>query len=252
MKSNYLVVTILAAGVVLTGCYTPEGRPDYTATGALEGGAVGAGAGAIIGGAAAHNAGAGALIGAAVGAVSGALIGNSIDQQQRARLQTEAPVTWERVQQGQPLGLADVRALASAGVSDEIIISQIRNSHSVYQLSTAEIIDLKNGGVSEKVIDFMINTASGYSAAPPPPPDGSSYEAVEVAQPPPPPVVEQYYYPPPAPGYVWIAGSWTWYGGRWVWMRGRYVWPPRRSAVWIGGRWVPRGGSGVWISGHWG
>ena len=80
-------------------------------------------------------------------------------------------MTWQRVEQGQPLGLADVKELARAGVSDEVIISQIRNSHSVYQLSTAEIIDLKDAGVSEKVIDFMINTASGYGSAPPPPPD---------------------------------------------------------------------------------
>src|SRR5208282_1600973 len=110
MKPNSLVVTILAAGVVLTGCYTPEGRPDNTATGALAGGAIGAGTGALIGG--------------AVGALSGAIIGNSIDQQQRARIQAEAPATWERVEQGQPLGLADVKVLAKSGVSDEIIISQ--------------------------------------------------------------------------------------------------------------------------------
>jgi hypothetical protein len=30
----------------------------------------------------------------------------------------------------------------------------------MYRLTTAEIIDLKNSGVSEKIIDFMINTAS--------------------------------------------------------------------------------------------
>jgi len=29
-------------------------------------------------------------------------------------------------------------------------------------LTTAEIIDLKNSGVSDKVIDVMINTASKY------------------------------------------------------------------------------------------
>ncbi len=251
MKWHFMVVPILAVGVVLTGCYTPEGRPDNTATGALAGGAIGAGTGAIIGQAAAHNAGAGALIGAAVGALSGTLIGHSIDEQQRARIQQEAPATWQRVEQGQPLGLADVKALARAGVSDEVILSQIRNSHSVYQLSTAEIIDLKDAGVSEKVIDFMINTASGYGSAPPPPPDSSSYEAVEVAQPPPPPVVEEYY-PAPGPGYVWVGGSWTWWGGRWVWVRGRWAWPPHRRAIWMGGHWERRGGSGVWIGGHWG
>jgi outer membrane lipoprotein SlyB len=252
MKRSLLVVPILAAGVVLTGCYTPEGRPDNTATGALAGTAIGAGTGAIIGGAAAHNAGAGALIGAAVGAISGTLIGHSIDEQQRARLQAEAPTTWVRVEQGQPLGLADVKALARAGVSDEVIISQIRNSHSVYQLSTAEIIDLKDSGVNERVIDFMINTASApYGYAPPPPPDSGAMEATVVAQPPPPPIVEEYYAAP-GPGYVWIPGAWTWWGGRWVWVRGRWAWPPHRRAIWIGGRWEPRGGGGVWIAGHWG
>jgi hypothetical protein len=78
----------------------------------------------------------------------------------------------QRVEQGQPLGLADIKALAKAGVSDEVILSQIRNSHVVYRLTTAEIIDLKDSGVSNRVIDFMINTPSMY---PPPPPPRSRY-----------------------------------------------------------------------------
>ena len=59
--------------------------------------------------------------------------------------------------------MADVKALVKAGLSEEVIISQIRNSHAVYRLTTSEIIDLKESGVSEKVIDFMINTASPSS-----------------------------------------------------------------------------------------
>jgi len=39
-----------------------------------------------------------------------------------------------------------------------VILSHLRNSGAVYHLTTAEIIDLKQNGVSEKVIDFMINT----------------------------------------------------------------------------------------------
>jgi hypothetical protein len=70
----------------------------------------------------------------------------------------------------QPLGLADIKMLAKSGVSDEVILSQIRNSHSVYRLSAAEILDLKDAGVSEKAIDFMINTPSLYRSSPPPPP----------------------------------------------------------------------------------
>jgi hypothetical protein len=61
---------------------------------------------------------------------------------------------------GQPLGIADIEALTKEGISEEVIISQIRNSHAVFHLTTAEIIKLKNGRVSEKVIDFMINTAN--------------------------------------------------------------------------------------------
>lgn len=68
----------------------------------------------------------------------------------------------QRNDQSQPIGVADVKALAKAGLSDEVILSRIRNSQAVYHLTTAEIIDLKNTGVSEKVIDFMINTASAH------------------------------------------------------------------------------------------
>jgi hypothetical protein len=58
------------------------------------------------------------------------------------------------------MGLADVKALVKAGIADEVLMSQIQQSRVVYRLSTQEIIDLKESGVSNKVIDYMINTAS--------------------------------------------------------------------------------------------
>ena len=165
------ILCVIASVVVLAvGCETPEGEPDRTATGALTGGALGAGTGAIIGSQGGH-AGEGALIGGALGALTGGIIGNAMDQQQREILERQSPQTVQRVEQGQPLGLADIKALAKAGVSDDVIISQIRNSRVVYRLTTAEIIDLKDAGVSNRVIDFMINTPSLY----PPPPPGSRY-----------------------------------------------------------------------------
>ena len=57
---------------------------------------------------------------------------------------------------------ADIKAMSKAGVSDEVIMSQIRNSRVVYHLTTAEILDMKEAGASQKVIDFMINTPSLY------------------------------------------------------------------------------------------
>jgi uncharacterized protein YcfJ len=158
-------LTLGCAMLLLAGCETYDGRPDRTGTGALAGGALGAGTGAIIGSTSGH-AGEGALIGGAIGAITGGLVGHSMDSAQRERLASENPQTLHRVQQGQPLGLADIKALARAGISDEVIISQIRNSRTVYRLTTAEIIDLKDTGVGQRVIDFMINTPSLY---PPPP-----------------------------------------------------------------------------------
>jgi uncharacterized protein YcfJ len=165
---------IASVVVLVVGCETPEGGTDRTATGAVTGGALGAGTGAIIGSQSGH-AGEGALIGGAIGAVTGGIIGNAMEQQQRETLQRQSPQTMQRIEQGQPLGLADIKALAKAGVSDDVIISQIRSSRVVYRLTTAEIIDLKDAGVSEKVIDFMINTPSLYPPPAPPPPRSRSY-----------------------------------------------------------------------------
>lgn len=167
------VVATAAAMLIVAGCTTPEGQPDRTATGALTGGAIGAGTGAIIG-SASGRAGAGALIGGAIGALTGGIIGNAMDQQQREILAQQSPQTLVRVERGQPLALADIKALAKAGVSDEVIISQIRASRTMYRLSTAEILDLKDSGVSDHVIDFMVNTPGGWNLPPLPPPPPSS------------------------------------------------------------------------------
>ena len=108
------------------------------------------------------------------------------------------------VQTGPPLGIEDVKALAKAGVSDDLVISQVRSSGTVYHLGTADIILLKNAGVSEKVIDYMINTPRTAT----PPASGVTTVVVDpgpacvVA-----PVVYPYYYP------YWGWGGGYYYGG---------------------------------------
>ena len=64
------------------------------------------------------------------------------------------------ITQKQTMAVSDIKALAKGGLNEDVILSQIRSNHAVFYLTTAEIIDLKNSGVSEKVIDFMINTAN--------------------------------------------------------------------------------------------
>src|SRR4029077_5734891 len=118
MNLRVLTLTLASAAVVLTGCETPYGTPDRTGTGALAGGGIGAVSGALIGGASGR-AGAGALIGGAIGAGPGGLSGHSMDQEEEARLRAQAPQTYYRVEQGQPLSVADVKGLAQARVSDD-------------------------------------------------------------------------------------------------------------------------------------
>ena len=204
MKRYGYLLVIAVAGIWMAGCYSPMGRPDYTASGALAGGATGAVIGSVAG------RGPGALVGGAVGAVVGGLIGHGMDQTQEAQLRAQAPQTMQRVEQGQPLTVVDVKSLVKAGIGDDLVISQIRNSRTVYHLSTANIIDLKSAGVSEKIIDFMINTPTQIPSA----------EVAGVAGTvPPPPVVDQVVVAP-GPDYVWVGGAWLWLGDSWVWHRG--------------------------------
>jgi outer membrane lipoprotein SlyB len=241
MKIYTLSLMTAGVAVLLTGCQYPNGEPNNTASGALIGGAMGAIAGAAIGGP--RNGGAGALIGAAAGAITGGAIGNSMDQEQATELRAQAPQTYVRVQQGQPLTISDIKALAAANVSDQVIISQIRNSHTVFHLSTSDIIELHNAGVSESVINFMINTPNTVG-------DSSAVETTTVITEAPPPPPAEVVTLAPGPGYVWIGGDWGW-DGRWVWRAGYWSLPPYPHAVWVGGYWG-RGPYG-WhrYPGHW-
>ncbi len=243
MKSNTILLLGTALiGLLPAGCETPYGDPDRTATGALTGGAIGLASGALLGGR--HHAAEGALIGGAIGAVTGGLIGHSLDEEHRARLRQQAPETYVKVDQGQPLSVADVKALASAGVGDDVITSQIRNSKTIFRLSSADIIDLKNAGVSEKIIEYMINTPTTNAAG-----NTAPTAPVYVAAAPPAPPVETVIVSP-GPGYVWVDGEWYW-NGRWVWVGGRWALPPRGRVVWVGSHWE-HGPHGYFrVSGHW-
>ncbi|HEY3763482.1 MAG TPA: YXWGXW repeat-containing protein [Verrucomicrobiae bacterium] len=224
MKKSYvLTFAVAVSAVVLTGCQYPNGEPNNTGSGALVGGGIGAASGAIIGG---RNAGAGALIGGAIGAIAGAIVGNQMDQQQAAELQAQAPATYVRVQQGQPLATADVKALVKAGVSDDVVIAQIQNSHTVYHLSAADIIDLHSNGVDDKVVNYMINTASAAEA--------SATTEVQAA---PPAQETDVVVTSPGPDYVWVDGEWDWNGVGWVWVGGHWILPPYPHAIWVHGGW---------------
>lgn len=147
-----IVIGFSAVALLLTGCETKTG------TGALVGGIVGAGVGAGIGAAVSGGTGAavGGGAGAAGGALVGGLIGDSLDRQDRQRLEQTTPRTLRKIENREYLSLYDIKQMTAAGVDDKVIISQIEATESRYNLTSADIVDLKKAKVSQNVIDVML------------------------------------------------------------------------------------------------
>jgi len=146
-KEFFLSITIvLLFAISVLGCDT---MGQNTQRGAVGGALLGAVAGGVIG----HQSGnglAGAAIGATVGAVGGGLIGNRIDTRNRSKEQILAST--------EKLGISDVIVLAKSGMTDDAIIAKIAETGSVYSLSVEEIDALRKEGVSNRVVDCMMNT----------------------------------------------------------------------------------------------
>jgi hypothetical protein len=149
MKALSLLASSVLPLLLSCGC----SNLNHTENGALAGGAIGAGTGALVGHALGHTAG-GALIGAGVGALSGGLIGNSADN---AEKRAEAAA-----QARHPMGMVDVVQMAQSHVSDDLIISEVRATGSVFRLSAQDTIWLKQNGVSDVVVQEMVATAYRY------------------------------------------------------------------------------------------
>ena len=142
-KTSILVLGL--AATLFWGCESKTG------TGALAGGALGAGIGGIAGG------GSGALIGGAAGVIAGGLIGAYLDNQDQKNLQKQSPQTYRRVDNGERLSVNDVINLSKANISDDKIIDLIQKTDSHYTLNNYQIDRLRDAGVSEKVINYMMH-----------------------------------------------------------------------------------------------
>lgn len=125
-----------------------------TGTGVLTGGVIGAISGGIAG------SGKGAFIGSATGIIAGGLIGAVLDEQDRQLVQKNSPRTVDRMDRQEPLTLNDVIKLSQSGVSDEAIIRYITDTCSAYTLSQTQVRRLRDGGVSQRVINAMGSVSS--------------------------------------------------------------------------------------------
>jgi hypothetical protein len=151
-KARLLLVALVVA-LLANGCASMTN----TDKGVLAGGGIGAGTGALIGAATGHT-GLGAVAGGAIGALSGGLIGNAVDNAEHKAEARLAAATAAPPPPG-PLGQTDIVQLVHQHVSDDIIVSQIRSTGSVYHLSAQDLVWLKQNGVSDLVIREMQATA---------------------------------------------------------------------------------------------
>lgn len=186
MNRIRLVTLTVLPFMFLVGCESMT----QTDKGVLGGGAIGAGTGAIVGNALGHT-GAGAAIGGVVGALSGGLIGNSIEKSEQ-RTEARIAAAQAQTQAQSQIGMADVIQMAQNHISDNVIISQIRTSGSVFHLSGQDVVLLKQNGVSDCVVQEMQATATRaprrvYAASP-------VYQSVYVVEPAPPPVAVGFGY----------------------------------------------------------
>ena len=134
-----------------------------------------------------------------------------------------------------PLSPADAQVLqlAQAKVSDSTIIAFIQNSTTVYGLDASQIVYLKQQGVSEAVINTMLNQRSAMAAVQqqqqqqqqqqmPPPDQGAASQQYAVAQPSTPAPSTVYVVPDSSTVYYnsWAAPYWNsypGYSGAWGW-----------------------------------
>lgn len=136
-KTTFGICTVLLA----CGCSSM----NHTERGAVTGGVLGGLAGTVIGGATGHP-GAGAAIGAGSGAILGGLIGNEEDRHDRRAAAWAAR---------NALSVNDVVQMSQRHVGDDLIVNQIYNSSTAFNLSTQDVIHLREQGVSERVISAM-------------------------------------------------------------------------------------------------
>ncbi len=137
------------------GCRSPY----YADRGAALGGVAGGLAGAALGDQSGHAAG-GALVGTAVGALTGAAIGDSMD----AEVERREAVALNQQRWANAVTSADVVRMTASGLGDDVIVNHVRANGVRSNLSPAEIIDLHNQGVSERVISAMQDQATRQSA----------------------------------------------------------------------------------------
>ena len=190
-----LHLCLIAFLLAFVGCVSSDKEAAGTANGAL----IGAAAGAAIG---ANNDSPlrGALIGATTGAIAGNIIGETAQRRSdayEAKFQQDQELLRSSASQrvDASVTIQQVERMVQANVSDDVIISQLQGRGAAQNLSTDDIINLTQKGISAEVIKAY-QAAGSYSATGTPP--STTIQRSNAG----PVVVERHYHhSPPARTY---------------------------------------------------
>ena len=168
-QENPFVVLILCFALILPiltlGCESAPG--DEPEQGAVIGGVAGAAAGAAVAGD--DDRLEGAIIGGIIGAGGGYIIGSEIDKSREEEAREAAERARQNPAQPEQARIAstadldgngfvtvdEVIAMERAGLTDEEMIQRLEATGQVFQIGENERRQLREGGVSEQVIDRM-------------------------------------------------------------------------------------------------
>jgi hypothetical protein len=96
-----------------------------------------------------------------------------------------------------PYGVVDVLSLSRARISEDVILNYIRNTGTIYNLGPGELVYLKNEGVSDRVLNAMLDQHTAAVA------DATAQKATPaVTTTAAPPVYPNVYAPATTPVYV--------------------------------------------------
>ena len=71
---------------------------------------------------------------------------------------------YDKMVHGDDLSLWDIKALARAHVSDAVVLRYLRDHGTVYYLNSDDVAGLRKAGVSQSIVDYMLQTPQSYGS----------------------------------------------------------------------------------------
>jgi len=84
----------------------------------------------------------------------------TLESSDRNALEKQSPRTLKKIDHNEQLSTDDIKKMSRAGLSDDTIITEIDETKTIFYLSSADIVDLKKSGVSQRIINYMIQTGN--------------------------------------------------------------------------------------------